>query len=616
MKREMLNNKLKIIFIAALLNVSVFSQSFTASVNNTTVGQNDQFQVSFTFSGTSLNGIKNFNPPAFNNFMILSGPNQSTSMQIINSSVSASMTYSYYMQPKNMGKFTIGSASINYNGKEFKSNPLSITVVKGAPKQQTQQQQQASTTVSNKEIGENLFIRAIADRDKVYMGEQVTVTYKLYTRLGIAAQMSVSKLPNYEGFWSEEINVPNTISFTTEMYNGKQYRVGILKKVALFPSQLGELSVTPFELNVPVQLQHRRQGGNIFDDFFNDPFFNNVQTVNYDAKSNTLKVRVLPLPNKDVPKTFNGVVGEYTMSSQLDQTSVKTDQSMDLKLNITGTGNISLITTPQLNLPPGFDQYDPKTSDQINRTGTINGTKTIDYLIVPRVAGKKEIPPIKFSYYSPGKHQYVTLSTQPYEINVAQGPNNGQSYAGLSKQDIKVLDQDIRYIKTTSNDIARIGDTELFGFGFWSTVVLPFAALVGLVTWKRKNDKLAGNIQLLRYQRAEKIARARFKTAKSLMEENNQTGFYSEISMALFGYLEDKLHISKADFTLEKATEELHKKNIDGVLLDNLKNCTEKCEFARFAPSGNGSTEMNEMYNDMTNVIIELEKSLSPKKYS
>jgi len=608
------NNKLKALFIAALINVSVFGQSFTASVNNTTVGLNDQFQISFTFSGQGINGIKNFTPPKFYNFMILSGPNQSQSMQIINSSVSASMTYSYYLQPKSMGKFTIESASINYNGKEFKSNPVAITVVKGAPR--TQSPAQSNNTISDKEIGENLFVRAVADHDKVYMGEQVTVTYKLYTRLGIAAQMSVSKLPNYEGFWSEEITVPNQISFTTEVYNGKQYRVGILKKVALFPSQLGELSVTPFELNVPVQIQRKRQGGNIFDDFFNDPFFNNAQTVNYDAKSNTLKVKVLPLPAQNVPKSFNGAVGDFTMNSHLDQANIKTNQPIDLKLDITGTGNISLINTPEINLPPGFDQYDPKTSEQVNRTGTINGTKTIDYLIVPRVPGKKEIPAIKFSFYNINKHQYITLSTQPYQINVEQGPSSGQNYAGYSKQDIKVLDQDIRYIKTSTGDIAKIGDTEFFGFGFWSSVVFPFIAFAGLISWKRRNDKLAGNIQLLRYQRAEKIARARFKTAKSLMEANDQTGFYSEISMALFGYLEDKLHISKADFTLDKATEELHKKNIDGVLVTNLKNCTEKCEFARFAPSGNGSTAMNEMYNDMTNVIIELEKSLSPKKYS
>ncbi|MHB1686858.1 MAG: BatD family protein [Ignavibacteriaceae bacterium] len=610
----MIKNYLKIFLVVIFCQAAVLAQSFTASVNNTTVGVNDQFQISFTFSGQDINGIKSFTPPKFYNFMILSGPNQSTSMQIINSSVSASRTYSYYLQPKNMGTFNIESASIDYNGKIFKSNPVAITVVKGSPKHKAKTQ--GNATISDKEIGENLFIRAVADRNKVYMGQQVTVTYELYTRLGIASQMSVSKLPSYEGFWSEEITVPNNITFTTEVYNGKQYRVGILKKVALFPTQLGELSVTPFELNVPVQIQRRKQSGNIFDDFFNNPFFNNTQAVNYDAKSNTLHVKVLPLPNQNVPKTFNGAVGDYTINSQLDKTDTKTNQPVDLKINITGTGNIQLLNLPEVNLPPGLDKYEPKTSDQVNRTGIINGSKTIDYLLVPRTPGKKEIPPVKFSFFNPSKHEYVTVSTQPYTISVAQGPASEQNIAGYSKEDIKVLDQDIRYIKTSPGDISRIGSAEIFGFGFWSSVILPFAALIGLVSWKRRNDKLAGNLQLLRYRRAEKIARTRFKNAKTLMESNDQTGFYSEISLALFGYLEDKLHISKAEISLDRAVEELNKKNVDESLLLNLKNCTEKCEYARFAPSGNGSTEMNEMYNEMTNVIIELEKSLSPKKYS
>ncbi len=609
--------KIILILISTLPSI-LFAQSFSASVDNTTVGTGDQFQVSFTFSGQDINGIRSFTPPNFKGFMILSGPNQSTSMQIINSSVSASRTYSYYLQPQSIGKFTIGSATINYNGKNFESQPLAINVVKGSPKPQ-KQQSQSNSTVSTKEIGDNLFILATEDRQSVYMGQQVTVTYKLYTRLGIASQMQVSKLPSYEGFWAEEIDVPNNITFTTEVYKGKQYRVGILKKVALFPSQLGELSVTPMVLDVPVQIQQRRSrsNGNIFDDFFNDPFFNNVQTVNYTAKSNTIKLRVIPLPSQNVPKSFNGAVGDYSLTSQLSTTNTKTNDPISLKINISGNGNIQLLNMPEINLPPGFDKYEPKTSEQINRTGTINGSKTFEYLIVPRNAGKKEIPPIQFSYFNPDKRSYITLSTPSYSLNVAQGSNSGnENVAGYSKEEIKLLGQDIRYIKTSTDDLRRQGGIALFGFGFWTAAVLPLILLSGLITWKRRQDKLAGNLQLLRYQRAEKVARTRFKNAKTLMEANDQAGFYAEISMALFGYLEDKLHIPKSEISLEKAAEELQKKNVDGGLIENLRNCTEKCEFARFAPSIDGSAEMNDMYNDLTKVIIELEKLLAGKKYA
>lgn len=293
--------KINFILIALLLLAAcgrLSSQSLTASVANSKVGLGDQFEVSFEFNGPDINNAKNFTSPEFANFLILSGPNQSTSMQIINGAVSGSISYSYYLQPRSIGTFTIGSASINYKGTTYKSQPVKIEVVKGsAPPPIAKNQQGTTPEVQNSEIAKNLFIRAAVDKQKVYQGEQVTVTYKLYTRLNIASQMQVSKLPQYQGFWAEELETPNQIMFTTENVDGKQFRVGILKKAALFPSQSGELTVSPMELKVPVQIQKKRkQSNNIFDDFFNDPFFGNAETVQYNAKSNTVKVNVLPFP--------------------------------------------------------------------------------------------------------------------------------------------------------------------------------------------------------------------------------------------------------------------------------------------------------------------------------
>ncbi|HUI31381.1 MAG TPA: BatD family protein [Candidatus Acidoferrales bacterium] len=601
--------------LAALSFVSsvVSAQTFTASVDNSTVGVDNQFQVSFTFSGKDVNGIKSFNPPDFNGFMVLSGPNQSTSMSIINGAVSASATYSYYLRARNTGKFTIGPAEINYGGKTFTTQLLEVTVIRGQAKQS------ASSTGNNatRDIGDNLFILATVDKQKVYMGEQVTVTYKLFTRLSIASQLQVSKLPSYEGFWVEEINVPNTISFATQMYDGKQYRVGLLKKVALFPNQLGELSVTPLVLDVPVQVQSKqRGGGDIFDQFFNDPFFNSVQTVNYTARSNTVKLHVIALPSENIPRSFNGAVGDYSLSSQINPTDVKTNEPLTLKINLSGQGNIQLLNMPEVELPPGFDKYEPKTSEQIDRTGTVSGSKSFEYLIVPRVAGLKKISPIQFSYFSPAKRSYVTLSTPAYSINVEEGSGtNSTEIAGYTKEEIKLLGQDIRYIKTSDDDLRKASEIQLFGFGFWTATVVPLFVLGGLVTWKRKQDRLSGNVQLVRYRRAEKIARKRFKTASVLMESNNQAGFYAEISQALFGYLEDKLHIPKSEISLERAVGELQRRNIDAQLIVNLKDCIEKCEFARFAPGGDGKAAMNDMYNELTRVIIGIEKFMSVRKH-
>src|SRR5690606_27870766 len=195
----------KIFLIVILLQTISLAQSFNASVSSTKVGISDQFQVSFTFEGDDINSLKNFSPPDFKNFLVLSGPNQSTSMQIINGAVSASLTYSYYLQPRDVGNFTIGSASISFKGTTYKSDPIKIEVVKGSLQQQNVQRQQRDQSVSNEEIAENLFVRASADKQRAYKGEQITVTYKLYTRLTIASQMSISKLPQYQGFWAEEL---------------------------------------------------------------------------------------------------------------------------------------------------------------------------------------------------------------------------------------------------------------------------------------------------------------------------------------------------------------------------------------------------------------------------
>ncbi len=594
----------KILLIILLFGSLNYAQKFYASVDKNKVGLNEQFEISFTFEGKDINSLNNFTPPAFTNFLALFGPNQSTSMQIINGNVSASRTYSYYLQPRSIGKYSIGSASIQFDGGTFKTQPLTIEVVKG----NTQPQQQSNdNTISNADIADNLFIRAIVDKQKVYLGEQVTVVYKLYTRLNIASQMSINKLPNYEGFWSEEIETANNIDFTTEVINGKQYRVGVLKRAALFPSQTGELSITPFELNVPVQIQKKKRSNNIFDDFFNDPF-GRSETYEYNAKSNTVKISVLPLPEAKKPESFAGAVGRFEITSSIEQKKYKTNEPITLKLTISGSGNIKLLNIPEITPPTGLDKYEPKTDEQISAGAVVTGVKTIEYVIVPRIAGIKEIPPIEFSYFDPSKKSYVTLTTQSYTIDIAQGEANISEYT--NKQGVETLDKDIRYLKIESDDISNNSGIVLFQFGYWVSFIVPLITVVLLVNWKRRLDKLSGNVQLMKYQRAQKIAKNRLKAAKKLLEENKVEIFFTEISLALFGYLEDKLHISKAEFTLEHACEILKGKKIPDQIIDELRDSVQKCEFVRFAPNTDGGTAMKEMYESISHVIIEIERSI------
>lgn len=598
------------IFIVLFFSVQtvILSQEFTASVNETNVANNERFQVSFVFSGDNINNLKKFKPPSFSNFLVLSGPNQSTSIQIINGVKTASLTYSYILQPEKIGTYSIGKASIEQNGQSFETKPLKMQVVKGSakPKQKNTEQ-----TISNEEISKNLYIRAIIDKRKVYKGEQVTVVYKLYTRLTIASQMSINKLPQYHGFWAEELETVSNITFKTEVVNGKQFRVGVLKKVALFPSQTGKLEVTPFELIVPVQIQ-RRRSRNIFDDFFGDPF-GRGETIEYKAISNTVKVDVLPLPTEGKPKNFHGAVGDFKMEAAMNKTSTKTNEPLTLNVSISGTGNFELLEMPEINLPAGFEKYEPKITENVKNRGTIRGSKTGEYLFVPRVVGIREIPPIEFSYFDPAREKYVSLKSEPFTLNIEQGEQVVNTEV-ISKEDIQQLGSDIRFIKTSFSGIEKRSEYLINTNGFWIAGAAPFLLLAVLLGWKRRSVKLAGNVALLRYQKAQKVAKNRLKKAGKFLQEKNHKEFYTELSLALFGYLEDKLHILKAEFTIERASDELKLKGVKEGLLTDLKNSAEKCEYVRFAPGAEESAAMKEMYDELAEVIISLEKSIVETK--
>ncbi|MEJ2103358.1 MAG: BatD family protein, partial [Ignavibacteriaceae bacterium] len=367
------------------------------------------------------------------------------------------------------------------------------------------------------------------------------------------------------------------------------------------------LEVTPFELTVPVEIKKQRSK-NIWDDFFGDPF-GRSQVYEFNAKSNTVKIQVEPLPAGE-PESFKGAVGDYSFNATLNNTSVKSNEPLTLNLNISGTGNIKLLDMPEINFPNGFEMYEPKVSDQINRKSKISGTKKGEYLFVPRVVGKREIPPIEFSYFNPDKRKYITLKSQAFDIDIKPGDKLASTEV-VGKEDVKQLGQDIRFIKTSYGDIEKKENYFINSNGFLVVSILPLLMSFGLIGWKRRYDKLHGNVVLLRYQKAQKVARNRLKLAKKLMDTQNYKGFYTELSSALFGYLEDKLHIPKSEFTIERASDELRNKNISEDLIANLKNSAEKCEFVRFAPGAEKTAAKKEMYDEIAEVIINIEKNIS-----
>ncbi|KAB2845773.1 MAG: protein BatD, partial [Melioribacteraceae bacterium] len=395
---------------------------------------------------------------------------------------------------------------------------------------------------------------------------------------------------------------------------GERYHSAVIKKVALFPTQSGELTVTPFELNVPVIIRKKRDSGSVFDEFFNDSFFGRSEAIDYVAKSNSIKINVQPLP-ANPPASFKGAVGTFTFNASLDKRDVEQNESINLLVNINGTGNIKLLDVPQLEIPAGFESYDPKTSENINRTGKISGTKKVEYLLVPRVAGEKTIPALEFTYFDISKRKYVTLSSQPFNINVRKGSNTFDNTAsGFTKEDVRLLNRDIRFIKISAFNLQPRDEFSLISGWFWFAIVFPLFVLGVVLAVKKRQDKLSGNIRLMKYNKAEKAARSRLKAAKKALDSSDNSKFYNEISMALFGYLEDKLGLQKSEFTLDRAVDELKNRNVDSLLIDEIKLISEKCEFARFAPKNGSGEAEHELYDKCLQAIINLENSITAKK--
>jgi hypothetical protein len=414
------------------------------------------------------------------------------------------------------------------------------------------------------------------------------------------------------GFWGEDIENPKNISLSTETVNGKQYRVGIIRKMALFPTQSGTLEIAPMEATTQVQIQSRSVDP--FDAFFRDPF---GRTVNYKVKSEPLKIKVDPLP-ANAPASFKGAVGKFTMNTSVDRRTTKTNEPVTLKVTIAGTGNIKVLEVPEIELPKDFEQYTPKVSDNINRQeGKISGSKTFEYLLIPRYPGQKTIKPLAFSFFDLNKHEYVTLQSPQIELNVEQGTATAPPViAGGNREDVQLLSQDIRFIKVSQPSFSRRGD-HLYKSGlFIALVLLPLAGLVGTFVYSRQRQAEMLDAAGYRNRRAIKVAQKGLKQAEQLLVSKasgnaaQKLEFYSEVSRALHKYLGDKLNIQQADMSVESVMSVLSTRSLNPAIPKSLKSVWEVCGMARFAPTSLESVAMQKTYDDAKWVIVELERTL------
>ena len=602
---------LLILIFMITLSAKGFAQKYSATVDKSTVSQGERFQAYFTFSGGDMNSIKNFRAPDFRGLTVLSGPNESSSIQMVNGAVSSTVTYSYVLVAPSVGNFTIGSSSLFYKGKRFVTKPIRVKVIKGKVKAKSSN----SSGISDEELMQNVFIRAIPNKTTLFKGEQLILTYKLYTRLNISSPQ-ISQLPSYKGFWNEELEMLNRINFHVEMYKGKRFKVATIKKIALFPTETGKLTITPFELKVPIVVQKRRRSGDIFDDFFSDPFFNRTQTIEKNIASNRVVINAKPLP-AGAPASFTGAVGKFGFKVSIDKLKAKVNDPLTIKIKLTGTGNIELAQIPELKMPEGFEVYDPKTSNKITRKNYVSGTKTVEYLVVPRISGKRRIDPISFTYFDTQKKKYVTTKFGPYTLQIEQGSavtGTQSTPSGFSKEDIQLLNKDIRFIKTGNLNLTKQIRIQVFPAWLIYTIAGSTFLFLILSFVEMRRRKLSGNVELIQSKKSEKEARKRLKEAKKSLEKNELAQFYSNLAAGLFGYLETKLRIPKSEFTLDKAEEKMKALNIPVDLISEVRKVAEKSEYVRFAPSSADGVSGQELYEDTVKLIVKLESKIGKVK--
>lgn len=615
--------KLLIGLIFSVLSLSIFSQEveFSGSVKPV-VSVGETFNLTYTLNAQGVN----FRGPRITGFTVLTGPNTSTTSSIrsINgrTSMTITYTYSYILQATQQGSFEIPAATVTVDGKGYQSNKLSIQVqTGGTPAPQQGQGNTSGTTQPAGDAGahtdaKDVFLKASVSDANPLQGEGIIVTYKLFTRVPIA-QISISKLSSFQGFWSQNMLKDNErFPQYNQSVDGEQYVVAEIRKIALYPLKSGKLQIDPLEVECVAQVKRQtrqRTGDPFFDDFFNNSFFSNsFATVEKTLKSNPLTIQVRPLPQAERPTDFSGAVGSFTFRSEIDQSTVKANEPVTLKYIISGTGNIQLIEQMDVTFPPDFETYDPKVVSDFKTTSTgVTGMQSFEFLVIPRKPGNFTIKPVTFSYYDLAKKQYVTLSSPEYELHVEKGTGESgvTTYTGSNKEEIQYIGSDIRHIESQPFQLKKAGSYFMGSWSYFLLLLIPFVLFVILLFFLRKHIERRNDMLLMKNRKATRIARRRLRKAAEFLKVKQETEFYEEISQALWGYLCDKFGIPRAELSIDSVREALKGKQVSEEILNQFTSTLNDTEFARFAP-GDKKLKMDDIYGKAMGIIEKIEREL------
>ena len=571
----------------------------------------DQVRLVFTVNSQD---IKDFRAPSIKGFDVLMGPSRSqqSSIQIINGkrTSNSSTAFTYILLAGSPGTYTIPAASVEVNGEKVFSNAISIKVLpqdqtsgnsgnNGGGSASSSRSQAAGSRIS----ANDLFITATASKTTVHEQEAILLTYKVYTVVNL--RQLYGKMPDLKGFHTQEVELPQQKTFTLEHYKGRNYNTTVWSQYVLFPQQTGKLEIPSITFDGVVAQQ------TISDDPF-DAFFNGGGYVEVKKKITTPKVviNVQPLPAK--PAGFSGAVGEFKLASSINATDVKTNDAVTIKLTLSGTGNMKLIGTPEVKFPQDFEIYDPKVTDDYKLTNSgLTGTKTFEYLAIPRHAGNFTIPAVEFTYFDLKSNSYKTLKTEAYNLKVAKGQGNADQVISdfTNKESVKMLGKDIRFIKLGDSSLRPKGDFFFGTVGYYLCYLIPLLLFVVFAVIYRQKALENANVAKVKTKKANKVATRRMKLAGKLLAENKKNEFYDEVLKALWGYISDKLSIPVSQLSKDNIEAELTNYGVQEALIAEFIGVLNECEYARYAP-GNENEAMDKVYSASVEVISKMENSI------
>lgn len=571
----------------------------------------DQVRLVFTVNSQD---IKDFRAPSIKGFDVLMGPSRSqqSSIQIINGkrTSNSSTAFTYILLAGSPGTYTIPAASVEVNGEKVFSNAISIKVLpqdqnsgnsgnNGGGSASSSRSQAAGSRIS----ANDLFITATASKTTVHEQEAILLTYKVYTVVNL--RQLYGKMPDLKGFHTQEVELPQQKTFTLEHYKGRNYNTTVWSQYVLFPQQTGKLEIPSITFDGVVAQQ------TVSDDPF-DAFFNGGGYVEVKKKITTPKVviNVQPLPAK--PAGFSGAVGEFKLASSINATDVKTNDAVTIKLTLSGTGNMKLIGTPEVKFPQDFEIYDPKVTDDYKLTNSgLTGTKTFEYLAIPRHAGNFTIPAVEFTYFDLKSNSYKTLKTEAYNLKVAKGQGNADQVISdfTNKESVKMLGKDIRFIKLGDSSLHPKGDFFFGTVGYYLCYLIPLLLFVVFAVIYRQKALENANVAKVKTKKANKVATRRMKLAGKLLAENKKNEFYDEVLKALWGYISDKLSIPVSQLSKDNIEAELTNYGVQEALIAEFIGVLNECEYARYAP-GNENEAMDKVYSASVEVISKMENSI------